>query len=291
MSDIYKPNGCSVLSDIPADPQIRVGFQGPPGVGKTTAALTFPNPIVLNIDRGLGAHGHRSDVIEVPFWNPKFVDSIVPRSGANCPPNRRDALLKWLKTEGMKLSPTQTLILDSNTQIQNAYHAEYNVNPVIAKSGKVDDFAEWKYKLTFYDELMMWLKTIPCNVVYICHETPDRDKTGELNGMVRPLLTGQFADQLASHMTDWFRCLAFAKPTSDKLPKFKELFKLTDQQVTEWLKTGADQTVYVWQTQCDERAMSVKTSTLFNAPKYILADYSSLNKYKRKVNDTNKPNS
>lgn len=282
MSDIYIPSGCQSLADIKDQPQLRLGLQGPPGVGKTWAALRFKNPIVLNIDRGLVAHQGRSDVIEIPFYNPSFVDKIVPRSGMSCPPNRKDAILKWLATEGQKLTNIQTLVIDSQTQLQNAFHAEYRINPVITKSGKIDDFAEWNQKVVYFGELMEWLKSLKCDVIYICHETADRDKTGDLNGQVRPLLTGQFADQLASHFTDFYRCHAWAKPTKDKLEKFKEFFNLNDEQVKSWLSSGTDATMYLFQTQSDQIAKSIKTS-LVNAPKYVLADPNVFQTYKRNV--------
>jgi hypothetical protein len=238
--------------------------------------------MVLNIDRGLGAHIGRKDVIEIPFWNPTFVDKIIPRSGLSNPPNRKDAIIKWLSTEGMKLVAEQTLVIDSSTQLQNAFHAEYRINPKVTKQGKIDDFGEWNYKLIFFDEVMALLKSLKCNVVYICHETADRDRTGELNGSVRPLLTGQFSDQLASHFTDWFRCHAYSKPLEDKQAKAKEFFGLSDGQLKEWLASTSNGTMYVWQTASDEIAKHVKTSTMVNAPKYVLANYSVFGQYKRK---------
>ena len=77
--EIYKPSGSINLSESQTKPQIRLGIQGPPGSGKTWAALTFPNPVIINLDRGLGAHAGRSDVIDVPFYSGSFVDKIIPR--------------------------------------------------------------------------------------------------------------------------------------------------------------------------------------------------------------------
>ena len=62
MAEQYIPKGAVSLNTITVKPQIRLGLQGYSGTGKTWAALTFPNPIVLNLDRGLGAHTGRSDV-------------------------------------------------------------------------------------------------------------------------------------------------------------------------------------------------------------------------------------
>lgn len=281
MSELYIPTGAQLLSKITSIPQIRLGIQGPPGYGKTWSALTFPNPIVLNFDRGLGAHIGREDVIEVPFYNPQFVDGIVRRDGLNNPPNRKDALLIWLNSHGMKLSPNQTLIIDSNTQVEIAFHLQYNINPATTRSGKIDDFAEWRLKVEWYGELMNLLKSLQCNVIYIAHETLDRDKTGELNGKVRPLLTGQFADQLASHFTDYFRCMAFSKTIND-IEKFKTTFGVTSELPLINSTPKECGSFYVWQTISDQLVPHCKTSTLVGAPRYVLANYQSFEKYKRK---------
>ena len=38
------------ITTTPAIPQIRMGLIGAPGTGKTTFALTFPNPLVIDYD-------------------------------------------------------------------------------------------------------------------------------------------------------------------------------------------------------------------------------------------------
>lgn len=282
MNEIYLPPNTKSLATM-SEAQIRLGLQGPFKSGKTWDALTFPHPIVMNLDRGLGAHVGRDDVHELPFYNPQFVDSIVRRSGAQAPPNRRDAVLKWLMTEGMKLTPAQTLVVDGQTGLQNAFEAEYNVAPVMTKQGNIDDFAVWRMKVEYFGEICEALKALHCHVVYICHETPDRDAKGNLNGGVRPLLTGQFADQLGSHFTDWFRKITYSKPvTPEQTAKTKSFFGIDDATLKEWCDNSSTATLYVWQTMSDELC-KCGTSSLVNCPKYILAHYSSFVKYKRKI--------
>lgn len=283
---LYIPSGCSTLDNIKVDPQIRLGIQGPPGIGKTWAALTFPNPVVLNNDRGLGAHVGRKDVVEVPMHNPAFVDKVVKRTGLTCPPNRKDANLIWINTEGMKLSPKQTLVVENCTQLQNSFVVQYNLEPVIAKSGKVDDRAIWSCKIDYFGQVCDLLKSVPCNVVITAHETPDRDDAGEYNNRVRPLLSGQFGDQLASHFTDWFRAHAITKPPVEKIGKFKEVYGLDEATYQEWINSTPANcaTIYIWQTMSCEIA-KCKTSTLVGAPKFVLAHHSVFAKYKRKVNN------
>lgn len=279
MTDLYIPPGCTTMDKVKEEPQMRLGLQGPPGCGKTWLALTFPNPIVANFDRGLIAHYGRSDVIEVPFYEGKFVDSIHPRDGAMAPPNRRDAFLKWLATEGRKLSPAQTLVLDNNKQIQQAFHTQYKINPVITKKGGENEFAEWNLKIEYYNDIARVLKELACDIIFICHETPDRNMDGSLNGLNRPLVSGQIGDGIAADYTDWYRILALPKPTSDTWDKFIARFGKTYT-----LKAVQDSTpndsVYLLQTQSDN-TFNAKTS-LVNVPRFILASYSSISQYKRK---------
>lgn len=262
--------------------QIRLGIQGPPKTGKTYSGLTFPKPIVLNLDRGLGSHAGRSDVLEIPFWDDKFVDSIVPRKPTD-PPNRRDAILKWLSKEGKKLEPDQTFILDGSTGLQNAFDTQQNLEPVYTDRGKIDSFAYWRLKVSYFGEVCELLKTLKCHVIYICHETLDRGKDGELNGKIRPMLTGQFGDQLASHFTDWFRMHAFAKPKDILKANPEENFGMNAQEFTELCNSFETNTMYMWQTVQDNLC-NCGTSSLVKAPRYIKADFTTFTKYMRKVN-------
>lgn len=282
--EIYIPNGCKTLADL-AQGQIRLGLQGEPFSGKTTASLTFPNPAILSFDRKTSAHQHRSDVIDIPFYNPFFVDSIVKRAGVQCQPNRKDALLKWLSTEGLKLKSNQTLILDGSTGVEEAYHQWFSENSHLAvtKQGDKNDFIEWRMKNDFFGDLHTALKSLYCNVIYICHECPDRDKKGELNGKIRPLLTGQSGDKLAGNMTDHFRSIAIGKPTNDQQRlKIKEWGQIDDATLKEWIDSTppTHQTVYLWQTTSDELC-ECGTSSLYLCPKYVVANYSSFSKYRK----------
>jgi hypothetical protein len=279
---MYIPPDCESLDKMGMQ-QIRLGIQGPPGTGKTWAALTFPNPIAANPDRGLGAHAGRADVIEIPFWRDDFCDKYAPRQNKTMPPNRRDAIRNWLYKEGKKLEASQTLVFDGLTGLQNAFATQQELEPVYTKTGKIDDFAFWNLKVKYFGEICELFKTLQCHVVFICHETPDRNKEGELNGKLRPLLTGQFADQLASHFTDWFRAHAFAKPTDYTKVKSEQWgMNLSEFQSMCESFTQCN-TIYAWQTQSDDLA-NCKASSLVGAPRFIRADYTTFTKHMRRVN-------
>ena len=158
---MYKPLNSHTLAEAKTEQQIRLGLQGFSGNGKTWSALSFPNPVVLNIDRGLKAHQGRSDVIEVPLWDSAVCGKIVP---AYNPSKLKDLLVAWLDKEGCQLDAEQTLVVDGLTGLQNAYHLwfRFNQTQFLTSSGKVDAFAEWQVKKQYFGELMETFKRLRC---------------------------------------------------------------------------------------------------------------------------------
>lgn len=280
-SDIYIPPGSIPLDKVDHNFQLRLGIQGMPGTGKTFSAVSFPNPAVVSFDRGLISHMGRKDVIEIPFYDEKFVDKIHLRDGSSQPPNRKEAFTDWLQINSSKFTVSQTLIIDGGTGIQSSYHSWYRANEgnFLTKEGKIDKYIQWRMKVDYFAEIMLYLKSMKCNVIYLTHESPDRNKEGDLTGEVRPLLTGQFQDELVSHFTDWYRAVTISKPSPEKLEDFKKI-----GGTQEWINSTPNncQTIYIWQTQSNEVA-KCKTS-LVGAPKYILANRSALLKYQRTNN-------
>lgn len=278
---MYKPANCETLEHA-KEAQLRVGLQGFFGTGKTYAALTFPNPVVVNLDRGLGIHVGRKDVIEVKIYDKDFCKKVNPNFGPSNPKiNQKDVLEQWLKTEATKLEEDQTLVIDGITGIQNAYHNWYAYNPVYSKSGKENEFGEWNIKLVYFGFIFDLLKTLRCHVVVICHETEKKEK-GEYTGKVRPLLRGQFGDELGSHFTDFFRCFSASKP-KDKASIKEEalkLWKMTRDEFWDMCSTFTGESIYYWQTESDD-AFDGKASSLVNAPKFIPATYKSFLKWRK----------
>lgn len=280
-TELYTPQGCKPLSEITVRPQIRLGVQGEPKVGKTYNALTFPNPVVCNFDRGLGAHAGRADVIEVPFYDGAFCDKIIKRDGINAPPNKKDSFKKWITTEAMKLTSNQTLVIDGNTSLQAAYETQYNLNPPISsRTGKIDERAIWGDKITYFGEICDSIKALACDVIYIAHEIPDRNDKGELNGSVRPLMSGQFGDQLASHFTDWFRAHCITKPKDEmSANKLKTLLCCDDAHLKSLVAASKTDVMYLWQTMPDSMAKCASSTLRIDRPKFIVATYESMLKY------------
>lgn len=279
---LYVPKGASLIKDLPPS-QIRVVIQGPPFSGKTTAALTFPNPVVLSFDRKVSAHKHRDDVVVVPFYSPEFVDSLVKRPSPITPTNRKEALIKWLESEGLNITPEQTLIIDNCSEVEKSFHVWFDNNKhlAITKDGDFNQYKEWDLKIDYFDSLHTALKACHCHVVFIAHETPQRNKKGELTGKNKPLLSGQSGDKLGGNFTDYFRATTITKPTTeDQFKKTVEWARTDLSTVKDWCsKVGQHDTIYLWQTCADEEC-DCGTSSMRGCPKYVYASYESFLKYK-----------
>jgi len=284
-TEIYIPKGCFALDKCTTDLQIRLALQGFGGTGKTYSALTFPNPIVANADRGLSAHQGRADVVEAPLWNDAYCRSINPN---HRPAALKDTIMMWLEKEATKLTAQQTLVFDGNTGLQNAYHRWFAVNAqnYLTNAGKLDGFAEWTVKKTYFGEVMELFKTLQCHVVYICHEVDQKDKNGpqgpSYSGKVRPLLTGGFGDEILTHFTDWFRQLSADKLAPDAMtPDVLKMWGMTKDEFIAMQNSFVGNTRYYWQTESDS-IFDAKRGSLINCPRFIPATYTAFKKYQRK---------
>ncbi len=261
--------------------QIRLGLQGWAGTGKTWAALTFPGPVVVSLDRGLAAHVGRKDVIEAPFYNIDFCKKVNPNHKDKH--NMADTLRFFLDKEAKKLEPDQTLIWDGCSGTQYAYHQWYENNKVVStRSGKEDEYAEWRLKIDYFTNIHEHFKTLQCHVIFIAHENPQKEKDGGYLGKVRPLLGGQFGDQILKEYTNWFRQLTKDKPKEATVITPQELFKWGFKTVDEY-KEMTNQfkgnTIYYWQTEGDD-IFDAKCS-LVDAPRFIPASFETFKRYQR----------
>lgn len=189
----------------PSFMQVRMGLIGAPGTGKTTAALTFPNAIVLDEDNKCPP-----GVNNVPLWDPEVCRKwVTVKSKIDYGP--RNGLIDFLKTEGPKFPKDSTLIHDSWTSTMNKLDGWQDANKVSiywsAKKNEVDGFALHGDRLAMAVELSNAYKALKCNVIICIHEQIERDKDGNALSSIKPLMKGQFADQMAAHLTAFFRQL------------------------------------------------------------------------------------
>jgi len=245
---------------------LRIGLQGYPGTGKTTSALTFPNPYVIDFDHKL-PHGTPS----APFWDPAFVDSIVPRNKQlnknkpGYPPNRRDAFDKWFREEHSKFTEDQTVIIDSYTMLDAAFHSQMDVEPILNAKLEVDTRAGWGFKLTYLSRIFEMIKGCRCNIVMTFHETEKTNVDGDVLNKLRPVMQGSFRDQVAGHFTGFYRC-------------HKDPIEVDDNGVKVKGADGKYKTLngYYWQVQGDDQFDAVNDPSVKVRSRYVPAHYNSI---------------
>lgn len=195
------------LSSIPgvkpaADFNHVIGIQGEPNAGKTTAATSWPNPLVLNFDKKL-----RPGILEVPFWNQAWVNEYM-RLKPPLTASRSECLIKWLRAEGPKLPADITLVLDSFTMVEASWTEYVNNNRHVfyTKGGgntapEYNQRAMFAAKQDYFIELFALLKSTSCPVVVTFHETIARNDKGQPTGKFRTLVSGgAFKDQLEGNL-------------------------------------------------------------------------------------------
>lgn len=293
-SSLYIPPNCRPLSEDTAKQQIRLGIQGFPGTGKDWAVLGtpdrkqigFPNCMVLNLDRGLGAFQGCDWIHEIPFWKISFGGKKE---------DQKEKVTRWLNEEGPKLTSNQTLIIDSLSTLEQIYHIWFKFNEVelaMTNSGKINEFAEWRLKEQWFNELHVIIKSFACDVILLCHESERPDKPtsvgqpGTYTGKIRPVLSGKFGDIVIREYTDWFRQHCGAK-TNDPKPETLAAWRMTKAEFMAMQASFVGDTVYFWQTKGDDK-FDAKASSLVNPPTYIPATYESFLKYSKYNNNNNK---
>lgn len=180
------------------------GLQGAPNSGKTTAALTFPNVKAADYDKKLPPG--------IPcweFWNDDFIHELMGTAPPTRP-NRRDALIVFIDNIATTLTEDDTLLLDSWTMVMNEFDQKADEEPTEYYTKKsnyteVDGWAIGAHRITYSAKVFQKLKKLKCRVVVTFHEQDERSKEGNYTGRKKPLVSGQFADQLAGHCGNFFR--------------------------------------------------------------------------------------
>lgn len=246
-------------STTSATGHLRLGLQGYPGTGKTTGALTFPNVFALDFD-----HKLPSGVPSTNFWDPAVVDRIKPRGNPKWPANKAGALLDFLAVEGPKFSAEQTLLIDSFTMVDAAWHDCTNANPPRNKEGEVNSMAIWGLKLDYMRALFDRMRSMACNIVVTFHESEKTNVDGVTVNKCRPLLQGSFRDQIAGHFTAFYRCVV------DPVDKDLEgkVIKVNGSPV---VKPG-----YWWQVMSDDTFDAVNSPDYRVTERYVKPTYQSI---------------
>jgi len=266
MTDIYIPAIAASAIDEPIS--LMVGIQGEPGTGKSASSLTFPNPLPALFDKphlkGILSLPHLAEVRPsyLPFYDGEWVKSKfkLAQSAEHKFVDRATAFKKFLREEGIKLSPAQTLIVDSWSSLQDSFDEVNWAEKKYGKDGKEDVFAYWQAKIDYAAEVHTLLKNLQCNVVVLFHEQKERDKaTGQLLDKIQPLMQGKYVTRLKEHYSNFFR------------QRVREIVGKDGKTIIE---NGEKKIEYIWQTRSTDK-FDAKCS-IPGLPGYIEANYKNL---------------
>jgi len=240
------------MNELPKQP-IRLGIQGAPGTGKTWSALTFPNPIIWNLDNKLQGYLEANPTSIIPVVNPtreliagqlRISNRLAEKKpdDPNYPINIRDGFKRWLDVIGPELKPEQTLIIDSWSSLMNWFEIQTTLPWEIAytRTGEEDGFKYWGRLKKYCVDITEKLKVLPCNTVVLLHEQPERDENDRITGKLKPLMQGSFKDQFAGQLTNFYRQKVISKEDKDYAKSVAALGF-----------TPKEDPFYVWQTKSD----------------------------------------
>jgi hypothetical protein len=129
--------------------RLKTLFYGRAGVGKTTAAIQFPRPAVIDTERGAE--------------NDQYVESINAREGVVLQTTNFQTILSQVRALATTEHPYQTLIIDPITVVFDAMAVEAKKRVGTDWSAHVREANDlWKHLVTF-------LSAIDMNVVYTAH--------------------------------------------------------------------------------------------------------------------------
>lgn len=129
--------------------RLKALLYGVSGVGKTTAAISFPRPAIIDTERGAE--------------NDQYVERIEERGGAVLSSSSFDTIMEQVRALATESHPYQTLVIDPVTVVFD--------NMAAAWEKKVgDDFSKHRAKATTdWKRLTTLLSALDMNVVFTAH--------------------------------------------------------------------------------------------------------------------------
>lgn len=189
--------------------RIRTLIAGAPGVGKTTVAASFPNPIFANAGSGLTS---LAQLGKIPFVNiGSELDLYNLKVALDRPAEEREKLF------GM---PLDTLVIDCLDEFQRVVMAERLINA----GRKEFEYKDWNWISDRLNAIFLGLKQLDMHLVVVAHTKEVFDGEG-----VKPAIAGSFAEGIFQYVDT--ALLMHAIPSYEVMP-------VDDPVVTEELGGG-----------------------------------------------------
>ena len=170
MTKIKKP------SELQTNSLLKVLIYGQPGIGKSTIALSFPDPLMIDCDRGVHRvqPEHLSDTVEVNDWTD--VDEVLKEN----------------------LSAYKTIIFDTGGKLID-FMTDFLVkkNPKFAQADGTFSLKGYGARKIMFQQLLSRLHVSGKHVIFVAHEREERD--GD-NRFVRPEIGGSSGNDLIKEL-------------------------------------------------------------------------------------------
>ena len=170
MSKIKKP------AELQTQSLLKVLIYGQPGIGKSTIALSFPSPLMIDCDRGIHRvqPEHLSDTVEVNDWTD--IDDVLKEN----------------------LSVYKTIIFDTGGKLID-FMTDFlkKKNPKFAQGDGTFSLKGYGARKQMFQDLLGRLHIMGKHVVFVAHEKEERD--GD-NRFIRPEIGGSSGNDLIKEL-------------------------------------------------------------------------------------------
>lgn len=190
-------------------------FLGPPGSGKTIAALGFPGLYLADCD--LNLEGPTRLLSSVNQAKPFAYDQIPFEDDGKTPVR---PAMRWprllAKIDAAKADKSiQTICIDSLSHLN-----EYLISYVGAKQGReMLALQDWPSFVNELVRLILSIRTSGKHFILTCHEVCERDNKGEITAYTPNVSSSKCRDSLAAFFTDVYRFYSY--PGAGGRPSFR----------------------------------------------------------------------
>ena len=163
-------------SELKTNGTLKVLVYGQPGIGKSTIALSFPSPLMIDCDRGVHRvqPQHLTDTVEVNSYSD--VDEVLKEN----------------------LSTYETIIFDTGGKLLD-FMTDHLIkqNPKFAQNDGTFSLKGYGARKALFNNLLSRLHVMNKHVVFVAHEREERD--GDVR-FVRPEIGGSSGNDLIKEL-------------------------------------------------------------------------------------------